>query len=60
MRYTPFEMVMYVVMAIAVFVAMGLMRATLRQARRREYDGIRWRGIQWQKPPADDEPPPES
>lgn len=44
----------------ALFVAMRLMRRTYRLAGRREYDGIRWRGIQWQKPeeqsaPAEDD-----
>jgi hypothetical protein len=42
--------------ACALFVAMRLMRRTYRQANRREYDGIRWRGIQWQKPEEDDAP----
>ena len=46
---------MPVIMALSIFLAMGLMRRTYRHARRREYDGIRWRGIQWQKP---DEPAP--
>ena len=43
--------------ACALFVAMRLMRRTYRQASRPQYDGIRWRGIQWQKPedsPADE------
>jgi|GEM_PF-4921241 len=43
----------------ALFVAMRLMRRTYRQANRRQYDGIRWRGIQWNKP-EDDAPADES
>lgn len=44
------------VFAVAMFMTMGLMRYTYRQAKRREEGGgIRWRGIQWQKPEEDEE-----
>ncbi|HEX7601810.1 MAG TPA: hypothetical protein VF316_09400 [Polyangiaceae bacterium] len=35
--------------AIAIFIAMGLMRMTWRNARRERPDGIRWRGIDWSR-----------
>jgi len=42
--------------AIAIFIAMGLMRMTWRNARRERPDGIRWRGIDWSRAhPKDDE-----
>ena len=42
--------------AIAIFIAMGLMRMTWRNARRERSDGIRWRGIDWSRgAPKDDE-----
>ncbi len=53
-------MLMPILMGLSIFIAMGLMRRTYRQARRREYDGIRWRGIQWQRsedPAAEDATP---
>jgi hypothetical protein len=35
--------------AAAVFVAMFLMRMTLRTSQRRRPEGIRWRGIDWSR-----------
>jgi hypothetical protein len=35
--------------AAAIFVAMFLMRLTLRTSQRRRPDGIRWRGIDWSR-----------
>jgi hypothetical protein len=46
-------------MALSVFIAMGLMRYTLRIGRRSRTEGIRWKGIQWEKQQDDDDDPPE-
>jgi hypothetical protein len=45
--------------AIGIFLAMVLMRMTYRTARRERPDGIRWRGIQWNKDDKSDDEPPE-
>jgi Trk-type K+ transport system membrane component len=37
--------VIMVIGGVGFFVAMGLMRWTWRQSRRRPYGGIQWRGI---------------
>ena len=45
--------------ALGIFIAMVLMRMTYRTARRERPDGIRWRGIQWNRdePAESDEGP---
>ena len=48
---------MPILMALSLFIAMGLMRYTLRLGKRERPNGIRWRGIQWEKPEDDDELP---
>lgn len=40
-------MTLYILAALGIFVAMGLMRMTYRMSRRQHDDGIRWRGIDW-------------
>ena len=44
--------------AVSIFVAMGLMRMTYRNANRGRPDGIRWRGINWSRDEAKDEDAP--
>lgn len=40
---------MYIVAAVGIFVAMGLMRMTYRLSRRDRPEGVRWRGIDWDR-----------
>ncbi|CAN5538239.1 hypothetical protein BH09MYX1_BH09MYX1_07700 [soil metagenome] len=42
-------MTVYILAAIGIFIAMGLMRMTYRMSRRTRGDGIRWRGIDWDR-----------
>jgi hypothetical protein len=48
--------VIMVIAALGFFLAMGLMRWTLRQSRR-DYQGIQWRGIDWSRGREDKEAP---
>jgi len=41
--------VMLLMGGLGFFLAMGLMRWTMRQSRRPRYDGIQWRGIDWSR-----------
>ncbi len=54
-------MTLYILAALGIFVAMGLMRMTYRMSRRDRHEGIRWRGIDWnrneeERDDSDDEP----
>lgn len=40
-------MVTLVILAVAFFLTMSLMRWTLRKSRNGRADGIRWQGIDW-------------
>jgi hypothetical protein len=58
------RMVTLVILAVAFFITMSLMRWTLRKSSRAaRADGIRWRGIDWsgvkkeETAPAEEEPP---
>lgn len=42
-------MTLYILAALGIFVAMGLMRMTYRMSRRDRDEGIRWRGIDWNR-----------
>lgn len=42
-------MTIYILAAVGIFVAMGLMRMTYRMSRRDRDEGIRWRGIDWNR-----------
>lgn len=54
-------MVTLVILAVAFFLTMSLMRWTLRKSRNGRADGIRWRGIDWSgvKKEEEEEPPKE-
>jgi hypothetical protein len=44
-----FGVTMYIMAAVGIFIAMGLMRMTYRMSRRQRPDGVRWRGIDWDR-----------
>ncbi len=48
-------MTLYIIAAIGIFVAMGLMRMTYRLSRRDRPEGVRWRGIDWDRAKRRDE-----
>lgn len=51
-------MVTLVILAVAFFITMSLMRWTLRRSRADRPDGIRWRGIDWSGVKKEEDPAP--